>query len=129
QSTEVSTSRKGVMTKPVVTTLAMFSRAIVEASTAASAMILAITDSVDVVSNDKTAAASASETERQLAGRRMRLKLLPDGTVTVAESEENVPKHVGEMVALMPASFPRGSVTIGDTWLREMPIPPQGAPG
>lgn len=129
QSTEVSSSRKGVMARPVVTTLSMFSRAIVEVSTATSAMILAITDSVAVTSTDKTAAASAAETERQLAGRQMRLKLLPDGTVTVAESEANVPKHVGEMVSLMPASFPKGSVTIGDTWLREMPIPPQGAPG
>ena len=129
QSTEVSTSRKGVMARPVVTTLSMFSRAIVEVSTAASALILAITDSVAVSSNDKAAASEASATERQLAGRQMRLKLLPDGTVTVAESEANVPKHVGEMVSLMPASFPRGSVTIGDTWLREMPIPSQSNPG
>jgi hypothetical protein len=53
----------------------------------------------------------------------MRLKLLPDGTVNVAESEPAVSKQAGELVSLMPASFPRGSVTIGDTWLREMPIP------
>lgn len=129
QSTEVFTSRKGVMAKPVVTTLSMFSRAIVEVSTAASAMILAITDSVDVTSNDKAAAVGASETRRQLAGRQMRLRLQPDGTVTVVDDEGNVPRHVGEMVSLMPASFPRGSVTIGDTWLREMPIPPSGAAG
>lgn len=126
QSTEVSTSRKGTITRPVVTTLSMFSRAIVEVSTAASAVILAITDSVDVASNDKAAAAGASETERQLSGRQMRLKLLPDGTVSVAGDDANVPKRVGELVSLMPASFPRGSVTIGDTWLREMPIPPTG---
>ena len=126
QSTEVSVSRKGVMSRPIVTTMSMFSRAIVEVSTAASAMILAITDSVDVASNDKAAAASATETERQLEGRQMRLKLQPDGTVSVADGEANVPKHVNEMVSLMPASFPRGSVTIGDTWLREMPIPDGG---
>lgn len=129
QSTEVSTTRKGVSSRPVVTTLSMFSRAIVEVSTAASTMILAITDSVDVASNDRSAAAGASETERQLAGRRMRLKLLPDGTVSVADDDGNVPRHVNEMVALMPAAFPRGSVTIGDTWLREMPIPPASSPG
>ena len=126
QSTEVSTSRKGAVARPVVTTMSMFSRAIVEVSTATSAMILAITDSVDVASNDKAAAAGASETERQLAGRQMRLKLLPDGTVQMADDGGNVPKQVGELVSLMPASFPRGSVTIGDTWLREMPIPPAG---
>jgi hypothetical protein len=127
QSTEVSISRRGVMSRPTVTTLSMFSRAIVEVSTAASAMILAITDSVDVSSNDKAASAGASETERQLAGRQMRLRLQPDGTVSVVDDEANVPKQVNEMVSLMPASFPRGSVTIGDTWLREMPIPDAGS--
>lgn len=123
QATEVSTSRKGTMARPIITTMSMFSRAIVEVSTAASAIILAITDSVDVASNDKAAQAGASETERQLSGRQMRLKLLPDGTVTLAADDGNVSKQVGEVVSLMPASFPRGSVTIGDTWLREMPIP------
>ncbi len=123
QSTEVSATRKGTAARPVVTTLSMFSRAIVEVSTATSATILAITDSVDVSSNDKAAAAGASETERQLAGRQMRLKLLPDGTVKMAEEDANVSKQVGEVVSLMPASFPKGSVAIGDTWLREMPIP------
>ena len=129
QSTEVSTSRRGTMARPIVTTMSMYSRAIVEVSTAASAMILAITDSVDVASNDKAAAAGASETERQLEGRQMRLRLQPDGTVTVADDEGNVPRQVNEMVSLMPASFPRGSVTIGDTWLREMPIPPATGSG
>jgi hypothetical protein len=129
QATEVSTSRRGAMARPVVTTLSMFSRAIVEVSTSASAIILAITDSVDVASNDKAAEAGASETERQLAGRQMRLKLLPDGTVTLAADDGNVSKQVGEVVSMMPASFPRGSVTIGDTWLREMPIPSGSASG
>ena len=86
-------------------------------------MIHAITDSVEVSTSSKSIAASAAETERQLEGRQMRLKLLPDGTVNVAESEPSVSKQAGELVSLMPASFPRGSVTIGDTWLREMPIP------
>ena len=127
QSTEVSVSRRGVMSRPTVTTLSMFSRAIVEVSTAASAMILAITDSVDVASNDKAAAATVSETERQLQGRQMRLKLQPDGTVSVVDDDANVPQKVNELVSLMPASFPRGSVAIGDTWLREMPIPAAGS--
>lgn len=129
QSTEMSIVRAGVTGTPTLTTLSMYSRAIVESSTAAYALIHAITDSVEVSTTSKSVAASAAETERQLEGRQMRLKLLPDGTVNVAESEAGVSKQVGELVSLMPASFPRGSVTIGDTWLREMPIPPGGASG
>jgi hypothetical protein len=123
QSTEMSIVRAGVTGAPTLTTLSMYSRAIVESSTAAYALIHAITDSVEVSTTSKAVAASAAETERQLEGRQMRLKLLPDGTVNVAESDASVSKQVGELVSLMPASFPRGSVTIGDTWLREMPLP------
>src|SRR5687767_3576461 len=84
QTTEMSGTRKGVATKAVVTTLRMFSRAIVESSSPASALILAITDSVDVSTTDERARPLASETQRQLAGRQMRLRLSPDGTVGVA---------------------------------------------
>ncbi|MEX2153216.1 MAG: hypothetical protein WD825_07745 [Gemmatimonadaceae bacterium] len=129
QTTEMSGTRKGVATKAVVTTLRMFSRAIVESSSPASALILAITDSVDVRTTDERARPLASETQRLLAGRQMRLRLSPDGTVGVADQQPNVPKEVSELVAVMPASFPRGSVAVGDTWLREMPIPPSATFG
>jgi hypothetical protein len=125
QTTEVSGSRQGkTESKQVVTTLRMFSRAIVETSAPAAAMILAVTDSVEVSSTDERAMPLAKATQAQLEGRQMRLRLLPDGTVSVADGQARVPKEVTDLVAGMPASFPRGSVTIGDTWLREMPIPP-----
>lgn len=124
QRTEVSGSREGAATKQVVTTLRMFSRAIVESSSPAAAMILAVTDSVDVSTTDERARPMAEATQRQLQGRQMRLRLSPDGTVAVADQQANVPREVTDLVSVMPASFPRGSVAIGDTWLREMPIPP-----
>jgi len=116
----------------VLTTMRMFSRAIVESAAQSSAMILAITDSVDVTTSDERARPVAAETQRQLAGRQMRLRLSPDGTVGVAEQQGGgggVPRAVNELVAVMPASFPRGSVAVGDTWLREMPIPPSASMG
>jgi hypothetical protein len=125
QTTEVSGSRQGkAESKQVVTTLRMFSRAIVESSAPVAAMILAVTDSVDVSSTDERALPLAKATQAQLEGRQMRLRLSPDGTVSVADGQARVPKEVTDLVAGMPASFPRGSVAIGDTWLREMPIPP-----
>lgn len=129
QVTEMSEMRQGAFTKPVVTTLTMFSRAIVESSAPASTLILAVTDSVDMIATDAHARALAREAQRQLEGRRMRLRLSPDGTVAVAAEERDVPREVSDLVSVMPASFPRGLVAVGDTWLREMPIPPSASFG
>jgi hypothetical protein len=124
QVTEMSGTRKGTATKQVVTTLRMFSRAIVVSIAPGSAVILAVTDSVDVTTNDDRTRALAQQTARQLEGRQMRLRLSPDGTVGVADETTSVPKEVNELVSVMPASFPRDPVAVGDTWVREMAIPP-----
>lgn len=130
QTSEVSGSRQGRgATKPIVTTLSMFSRAIVEHSTPAAAMILAITDSVTFTSTDDRAIPLARATQAQLTGRQMRLRLAPDGTVTLADDAPRVAREVAELVSVMPASFPRASVAVGDTWLREVPIPPAASYG
>jgi hypothetical protein len=84
---------------------------------------------VDVSSTDAHARTLARETQRQLEGRRLRLRLSPDGTVGVADHERDVPREVTDLVSVMPASFPRGLVAVGDTWMREMPIPPSASFG
>jgi hypothetical protein len=129
QTTEMSVTRKGFAPRSVTTTLEMFSRAIVEASADAFALILAVTDSADVRSNDERGRPVPDESQRLLVGTRMRLRLAPDGTVSIAERQAPVPREVNDLVSVMPASFPRGSVAVGDTWLREMPIPPTTALG
>jgi hypothetical protein len=123
QVTEMSGTRKGATSKLVVTTLRMFSRAIVESSGPTAAVILAVTDSVDISTGDDRTRALAQQTMRQLEGRQMRLRLTPDGTVSVADQTTSVPREVNELVSVMPASFPRDPVAVGDTWVREMPIP------
>ena len=91
--------------------------------------LLALTDSVIVSGSDERAKAVAAETERQLAGKQMRVRMAPDGTVSIAEPQANISREVTDLVSIMPASFPRGSVAVGDTWLREMPIPPSPTMG
>jgi hypothetical protein len=130
QKSEVSGSRQGgTSTKQIITTLSMFSRAIVEHSTPAAAVILAITDSVTFTSTDERTIPLVRATQAQLTGRQMRLRLAPDGTVTLADDVPRVAREVAELVSVMPASFPRASVAIGDTWLREVPIPPAASFG
>lgn len=129
QTTEMSGTRGAASTRPISTTLRMYSRAIVESTTAASAIILALTDSVSVSSTDDRARALADATERQLSGKQLRIRMAPDGTVSIVEPQAVVSRAVTEAVSIMPASFPRGSVAVGDTWLREMPIPPSASMG
>lgn len=129
QTTEMSVTRRGFAPRSVTTSLEMFSRAIVESTAEAFALILAVTDSADVSSRDEKGRPVPDESKRLLVGTQMRLRLAPDGTVSIAERQSPVPREVNDLVSVMPASFPRGSVAVGDTWLREMPIPPTTALG
>jgi hypothetical protein len=127
QTTEMSIARAGAPPRVVTTRTHMLSRAIVESEVPDGVYVLAITDSVVVSSSDPAAAASAEATRRQLAGRQMRLRIAPDGTVAMAEPSGAVSKAVNDLVAEMPASFPREPVNVGDSWTREMPIAPAAA--
>ncbi|HEX7939411.1 MAG TPA: hypothetical protein VF483_10495, partial [Gemmatimonadaceae bacterium] len=78
---------------------------------------------VDVNSNDTQARAQGEQAERELEGRQMRLRLWPDGTVTLNDGAASVPREVNDLVSVMPASFPTKPVSKGATWTREMPVP------
>jgi len=122
QVTEMSATRQGAAPREIVTRSLMLSRAIVESEAPDAVYILAITDSVEVKSSDANAKAIADATRRQLSGRQMRLRLSPDGTVSMADRHAPVSKAVTDLVSVMPASFPRDPVAVGDTWSREMPM-------
>jgi hypothetical protein len=123
QVTEMRSARPGEAAALTTTTLHMYSRAIVESTAHIASLILAITDSVDVSSTDANARPMADGVERELEGRQMRLRLWPDGSVTLNDGKASVPREVSELVSVMPASFPSRPVAVGETWIREMPIP------
>lgn len=122
QTTEMSATRAGAAPRVVITRTRMLSRAIVEREAADAVYILAVTDSVEVSSSDSNARGISEATRRQLAGRQLRLRLAPDGTVSLAEAPAS--KAVTDVISIMPASFPREPVAVGDSWSREMPISP-----
>jgi hypothetical protein len=127
QTSEMSITRSGTPPRQVITRTHMLSRAIVEREVPDGVYVLAVTDSVDVSSTDPSAARSVDAMRRQLAGRQMRLRISPDGTVAMAEPSGPDSKAVNDLVSVMPASFPRDPVNVGDTWTREMPIAPSAA--
>lgn len=123
QQTEIAGTREGGRPMRVATSVSMYSRAIVLSSDGATSLILAVTDSVHVRSNDEHALALAEQARRGLEGRRVRLRLVPDGTVGVAEADQSVTRDVRDMAAIMPGSFPNAPIAVGDTWFREMAVP------
>jgi len=111
----------------VMSTMRMFSRAIIEGPAAdKSTIVLAITDSVQMTSTDERARAGLSRAEAQMRGQRVRFRVSPDGTVGMSETE-GVSRDVAQVVSLMPAAFPKTAIGVGDTWVREMILPSASA--
>ncbi|HKW11922.1 MAG TPA: hypothetical protein VJO33_16170 [Gemmatimonadaceae bacterium] len=128
QQTELTGLRRPGSTTPtsVTTTMRVYSRAIVERSVPTATYVRAVTDSVQLTSNDERALNLEDEARRSLEGRAMTLRISPDGTVSLADTTTDAARGVAEAVALMPAAFPRGPVEVGYVWTREMPVPAEG---
>jgi len=122
EMTGVKKSSTGEATAMVIATMKMFSRAIVEASSEKSTTVLAVTDSVLLSTTDERARAATLQAEGQMRGQRVRFRVSPDGTVGMNETD-GVSRDVAQVVSVMPAAFPKGPIAVGESWMREMPLP------
>jgi hypothetical protein len=102
-------------TRTMSTHLRMFSRAIVQGKLRNAVTVLAIIDSVSLVTTDQHGRATP-------AGQRMLFRLSEDGTMRVVDEETGANRGVSELVALMPAALPTSPVAVGDTWARSIPM-------
>lgn len=114
--------RTGVGPGSLVTTMAMFSRAIIEGESNEETAVLAVTDSVKLWTADQRALVAARQMEAQLKGQRVRFRVTPEGLLAM-EAAAGAPREVAHVVSLMPATFPKGPIKVGDSWMREMPLP------
>ena len=132
QQTELTGTRSG-SSSPVTmtTTMRVFSRAIVERSAPTATIVRAVTDSVRLTTSDERARSMEDAARQSFEGREMTLRISPDGTVSLADSDAGVSRDVAEAMSLMPAAFPRSPVEVGYSWSRDMPLPGGGrvAPG
>jgi len=128
QQTELTGMRRpgSTSTTTMTTTMRVYSRAIVEKSVPSATYVRAVTDSVQLSSNDERAFNLENEARKSLEGRVMTLRISPDGTVSLADTTTDVGREVGETMSLMPAAFPRGPIEVGYIWTREMPLPAGG---
>jgi hypothetical protein len=125
QESEISGIRKttsGESSAMVLTTMKMFSRAIIEANTERGTVVLAVTDSVLLTTSDEHSRGAASIAEAQMRGQRARFRVTPDGTVGTVD-DGDATREVAQVVSLMPATFPKSAIKVGESWIREMPLP------
>jgi hypothetical protein len=107
----------------MMSSMTMFSRAIVEGSADAWTSVLAVTDSVLMTTTDDRSRRAIDQAIAQMRGQRVRFRVSPDGTVGMEGSSDPGTREVEQVVSLMPAAFPKNAIHVGDTWSREMPLP------
>lgn len=132
QQVEVwGTARRGAgdTTLTVRTDLLVLTRSIVQRADADGATVLAITDSVLLFSTGR-AGDWIDQTQRRLRGQRLRMRLAPDGALTMLDEGARAPvdAELRALVAQMPAMLPTQPVAVGGTWTRTMAIPLAGQP-
>lgn len=100
-----------------------YSRAIVESAVAAYTTIVAITDSVLMSTTDQHGQATAAAMQHQLQGQHVRLTIAPDGSFQMPKDGPSVARGMSRTASLIPATFPTKSVSVGDSWTRQAPLP------
>ncbi len=108
--------------------LRVYTRIAVEATDLDGADVTAITDSVRLTSSPVGSDAIAAAL-RAAEGRRVRLRVAPDGATTVAPSEGLSVGALRAVIRQMPATLPGDPVEIGQSWVRTMEIPVAPAAG
>lgn len=122
EMTGVRRTGSGEASAMVLTTMTMLSRAIIEESDGDGIAVLAVTDSVLLTTTDDRTRGATRQLQSEMRGQRMKFRVLPDGTVSMMQAD-GAPREVAQVVSLMPATFPKMPITVGETWTREMSLP------
>jgi uncharacterized protein DUF6263 len=118
----------GDSTATVVTTLLVISRAFVERRDRDATVLLASTDSVAASSTGADSQSVATETRRALQGKRVRLRIGPDGATEIVNGDGAGGAELNAFFSQMPATLPNTPVAVGQAWSRTM-MAPIGAAG
>jgi hypothetical protein len=113
----------GDSTSTVVTTLVVISRTFVERRERDATVLLASTDSVAATSSGADSQSVATDTRRALQGKRVRLRIAPDGATEVVNGETGDGGELNAIFAQMPATLPSTPVAVGQAWSRVMLAP------
>ena len=113
----------GDSTATVVTTLLVISRTFVERRDRDATILLTSTDSVAASSSGADSLAVALETRRAMQGKRVRLRIAPDGATEIVAGDAGGSAELNALFAQMPATLPNTPVAVGQRWSRVMMAP------
>jgi hypothetical protein len=113
----------GDSTATVVTTLVVISRAFVERRDRDATVLLTSTDSVAAASTGADSMVIAEETRRALQGKRVRLRVAPDGATEILGKGIDGTPELSAIFSQMPATLPNMAVPVGYSWSRVMVAP------
>jgi hypothetical protein len=123
ERTEVAAPQRGPGTaRSLSTVLRIWSRAVVGERLGSATSVLAITDSASVTTSDQSGAGAAEQMRRMFEGQRVAVRLAPDGTARLLEGGSSR-GEASDIVALIPAALPSHPLAVGESWVREMPMP------
>jgi hypothetical protein len=113
----------------VKSSMQLLSHAIVEGGNTAGTVVIAVTDSVGLVTNDGHGPALLDEIRRSLQGKPVRMLVAPDGSARMLDTLGDEIPQLRYLISLMPATLPRSKVHVGQTWSQVMEMPIAGQPG
>jgi hypothetical protein len=128
QRTDVREDDDVPMGRSVSTTILVHAQSVVEASEPALTTVFASTDSGWVVfrSVDPRPGVGVQENRMMLPGigSRMRLEVGTDGATEVVNAMGPGGGAQQSLLSQSPAMLPKLPVSVGDTWMRDIPLPP-----
>lgn len=113
----------GDSTATVVTTLLVMSRAFVERRERDATVLLTWADSVVASSSGADSLAVAHDMRRALQGKRVRLRVAPDGATEMIGNDGDSSPELNALFSSMPATLPNTPVAVGQSWSRVMLAP------
>jgi hypothetical protein len=120
---EMARATGGDSAATVVTTLVVISRAFVERRDREATVLLTSTDSVAAASTGADSIVIADETRRALQGKRVRLRVAPDGATEIIGRDSDGAPELSAIFSQMPATLPNTPVPVGYRWSRVMVAP------
>jgi hypothetical protein len=123
-----SSSQGGIDTSMTVrTTMLLLSRIIVQGSDDAGTTVIAVTDSVAISATGARATMPPDSYRRALQGQRVRMRITPQGSASLLESEVGLNPDLQAVISQIPATLPDGPIELGGSWSQTMVIPLGGA--
>lgn len=111
------------------TSVLVLARVIVQTSSKAGCTMVAITDSVAALTMGEMALLPGESARRALQGRRIVLRVAPDGSSELVDDRAALEPELGSFVSAMPSVLPGHPVAEGASWESAMAIPVGGQSG